>query len=93
MSEPTMKVRVRDSAAEAHSWSDERFRPVIRTITISAVCPVCGGPRGEAREHTWTTNNVPYIVDVWGNPCGHVDYYENVVKEAAARRVKLDEAP
>ncbi|MFI6296755.1 hypothetical protein ACIBEJ_34555 [Nonomuraea sp. NPDC050790] len=78
----TMTVRVRDSLAE--HWQDATFKPQVVTITVPAICTVCGGPRGEVREHQAAVNDHPYIVDVWDNACGHVDMYEDVIQEARA---------
>lgn len=66
---PTMTVRIRDLATDSG-----RATPVVRTATVAAVCPVCGGWRGE-----------PYDVDgvhVWDNPCGHLDSHSAVALEA-----------
>lgn len=80
----TMKVRVRDRSAEA-PWGSGPVRPVVRTVEISTKCPVCGGKRGKPANLNQVDDGEYYSVDVWTNPCGHVDYYEDVVKEAAAR--------
>lgn len=45
-----------------------------RTITISSRCPKCGGPRGEPLLYKG--------VHTWENPCGHVDLYYSMIKEA-----------
>lgn len=76
----TMAVRV----------PDRRHDPVghatVRTITIPTTCPVCGGPRGETREHRFNDDGDWKTVDRWDNPCGHVDVYDVVLAahEAAA---------
>src|SRR5690606_41858302 len=57
--------------------------PVIRQVTIPAACPRCGGPRGVARNLNQCDDGAYYSVDVWDNPCGHVDMYAAVVKESA----------
>lgn len=50
-------------------------RPV--TVTIPDLCPQC------ARFGRTTRRGVPRRrkdgVDVWDNPCGHVDYYRDLV--------------
>lgn len=83
-SEPrqTMTVRVRDRAAES-AWGSGPLNPVVRQVTIPATCPRCGGPRGAARNLNQCDDGAYYSVDVWDNPCGHVDMYAAVVKEAA----------
>lgn len=78
----TMIVRVRDRAAEA-PWGVGPTSPVVRAVTISAQCPRCGGPRGEARNVNQVDDGVRYSVDVWHNDCGHVDMYADVVREAS----------
>ena len=84
----TMQVRVRDRSAEA-PWGVGLTNPVVRTVEISANCPVCGGPRGVPRNLNQVDDGAYYSVDVWTNPCGHVDHYAVVVKEVAARLSEL----
>ncbi len=79
----TIKVRVRDRSAEA-PWGYGLTSPVVRTVEISADCPKCGQPRGERRGLNQCDDGAFYNVEVWDNPCGHVDQYADVVKEAAA---------
>jgi hypothetical protein len=80
-----MTVRVRDNAAESRLWGSSSFSgPIVRTVTIATVCPVCGGPRGQARPGRVVEDGEWRAVDVWDNPCGHVDMYAAVVVEAAA---------
>lgn len=79
----TMTVRVRDRAAEA-PWGSGLTSPIVRTVTIAATCPVCGGERGEPRNFNSYDDGVHYSVDIWENPCGHVDMYDAVVGEARA---------
>ncbi len=54
------------------------------TVTISDRCPVCGGKRGEPQSYSFCEDGEWYSIDQWQNPCGHVDKYVNVLKEAAA---------
>lgn len=72
----TMTVRV----------ADRRYSPVghanIRTVTILAECPECGGPRGVPVNHNFCDDGAYLSCDRWDNPCGHVDYYDAVLKEA-----------
>lgn len=77
----TMTVRVRDRSAES-PWGVGRTNPAIRQVTIPATCRVCGGPRGVPRNMNQADDGAYYSVDVWDNPCGHVDFYSEVVKEA-----------
>lgn len=57
------------------------------TVTISATCPKCGGPRGETYKGFSYDGSLRLVVDCWKNPCGHVDYYEDVRKEVCIREV------
>lgn len=82
----TMTVRIRDRAAEA-PWGSGPNRPVIRTVTIAATCPRCGGPRGTPRNLNQHDDGEWYSTHVWDNPCGHVDAYADVAKEADAPTV------
>lgn len=77
-----MTVRVRDRSAEVR-WSIDRRRTAVRTVTISATCPKCGGARGAARESQQTTTyGIAYTVDFWSNVCGHADAVADVLDEA-----------
>ncbi|MGV9818389.1 hypothetical protein [Nocardia xishanensis] len=80
----TMTVTVRDRSAEA-PWGVGLTSPVTRQVTISANCPRCGQRRGEPRGLNQVDDGAHYWVQVWINPCGHVDMYADVVVEAAAR--------
>ncbi|MCY0957655.1 hypothetical protein [Streptomyces sp. H27-H5] len=61
----------------------------IITVTVAARCPQCGGPRG------WDTvapirfpeDGEWYTADKWTNPCGHMDLYASVLREARTRPV------
>jgi hypothetical protein len=79
-----MTVRVRDRSLEA-PWGSGLTTPVVRTITIDAACPRCGGPRGVPTNLNQCDDGANYSVDVWTNPCGHLDVYANVVDEARER--------
>lgn len=58
--------------------------PVVSQYVISAACPVCGVTRGAPTlEVVFDADSGHlYCVDVWFNPCGHHDSYENVLLEA-----------
>lgn len=93
---PLMRVRVRDRSCEA-PWGHGLINPYVRTVTISTSCPICAGPRGIPRNLNQCDDGAYYSVDVWDNPCGHRDWYEDVVTEARAEAVDaaeraLDEA-
>jgi hypothetical protein len=55
-------------------------------VEIAGTCPVCGGPRGEPRGHNFYEDGDTFHVNVWDNPCGHVDRYPDVIAEARARK-------
>lgn len=79
--------------------------PVIRSVRIPAradhggfagmlvdlvwVCPRCGGPRGLPHSGLSFDGSLRLTVDVWTNPCGHVDDYASVRAEAADRHEYL----
>jgi hypothetical protein len=81
---PTMTVRVIDRSG----WGTSAPYPLIRTVTVPAVCPKCGGPRGvdTIRGHNFMENDDSHHVHNWDNPCGHLDRYEDVLAEALAWR-------
>lgn len=79
----TLTVAVRDTSRES-PWGSGPTNPVVRTVTISADCRVCGERRGQPRNLNQHEDGVWYSIDVWDNPCGHVDRYEDVVAEAAS---------
>ena len=78
----TMQVRIRDRASES-PWGVGPVNPCVRTVTISDRCPVCSGERGAPSNLNQCDDGAYYSVDVWRNPCGHVDLYENVARESA----------
>ena len=81
----TMTVRVADRAAMDRQWGRPGLlTAVVRTVTIAAVCPVCGGPRGTPTPQDRCEDGDPFTVDTWVNPCGHVDRYADVLAEGGA---------
>lgn len=56
----------------------------IVTVTVRALCPRCGGPRGfdTIAPHRFHEDGDWYTVDRWQNRCGHVDSYCAVLREA-----------
>ncbi|MFC8723665.1 hypothetical protein [Streptomyces bacillaris] len=80
----TMTVRVRYDA-QGHG------APGVLTVTVDAVCPSCGGPRGRdtigsqiIRHH-----GGEIAVDRWTNPCGHEDVDDALLREARERSARL----
>lgn len=55
------------------------------TIEIGDNCPHCGGPRGEPRYHRQCEDGEWFDLQVWSNPCGHVDFYQSVYEEHKQR--------
>ncbi|MFI9417993.1 hypothetical protein [Streptomyces werraensis] len=61
----------------------------VAAVEISARCQVCGGPRGEVFPYRFRRDGAADLVcDVWGNPCGHVDYDEAVLAEVRRREAR-----
>lgn len=89
----TMTVIVRDAAVEAASWGSGPFSPALTTVTISACCPVCAGRRGAPANRRQHEDGVWFQVSVWQNPCGHLDMYSAVIKEAAIREAYQAKRP
>lgn len=79
----TMTVTVRDRTAES-PWGSGPLTPVTRQITISAFCPRCGLRRGQPNGLNQHDDGAWYWVQTWTNPCGHVDMYADVLREAGA---------
>lgn len=61
------------------------------TVRISSRCPRCGGPRGEGVPHRFHEDGDWYVVDTWTNRCGHVDMYEDVLREHRALLAKVEQ--
>lgn len=78
-----MEVTIRDRSAEPPQGSGP-LRVAVRTAVIDDNCPQCGGPRGEPQGLNQHEDGIWYRVQIWDNPCGHVDSYRKVVQEAKA---------
>jgi len=52
------------------------------TVKISENCPVCGERRGDVYKGFSYDGSRRLVVDCWENPCGHIDKYDAVRKEA-----------
>ena len=77
----TITVTIRDRSREG-TWGSTYRGPVTRKVTISAHCPTCGERRGKPTGRNQYDDGEWYWTNVWENPCGHVDHYANVAKEA-----------
>lgn len=84
MTTRTMTVTVFDRAEEERTWGTRAGGPILRTVTVPATCPRCGGPRGDVREQRQHDDGEWVSVSRWENPCGHVDGYRAVLAEADA---------
>ena len=51
-------------------------------ITVAWVCPVCGEPRGPVFRTISYDGSLRLGCDGWTNPCGHIDLYADVRREA-----------
>lgn len=51
-------------------------------VKLYWICPVCGNPRGEVDTVRSYDGSQVLFCDGWKNPCGHIDYYSAVRKEA-----------
>lgn len=51
------------------------------TISLPWVCPVCGNPRGEPEIAKSYDGSLWMHVNIWHNPCGHIDSYVSVREE------------
>lgn len=51
-------------------------------VTLLWVCPTCGGPRGEPAPTISYDGSRRLGCDGWTNPCGHIDGYAAVRREA-----------
>jgi hypothetical protein len=56
-------------------------------IEINDNCPVCGKPRGKPSGYNFWEDGSWHWCNIWNNPCGHIDYYADVIKEAEALKV------
>lgn len=52
-------------------------------------CPVCGKPRGKITRGRSYDGSLCLDVDTWVNPCGHVDKYADVRREAAENGLNI----
>jgi len=53
-----------------------------KNVILVWVCPKCGIRRGKPFQTFSFDGSRRLVCDGWVNPCGHVDLYKNVRKEA-----------
>ncbi|MCD5326804.1 hypothetical protein ACFFU8_17935 [Chromobacterium piscinae] len=58
-------------------------------VEIADTCQKCGGPRGTPTRNRYCEDGEFYYVDNWTNPCGHVDRYLDVLREAKALKGEI----
>jgi hypothetical protein len=65
--------------------SDYHAGHFLATVTVLWECPACGGPRGDVARTISYDGSRRLGCDGWSNPCGHIDTYSAVRREAALR--------
>lgn len=73
-------IMYRNSYHGGDGWT---YYPMV--VDIAETCPKCGYLRGEPKRTRFCDDGEYYEVDVWKNPCGHVDSYKDVYFEHAKR--------
>jgi len=58
-------------------------------VNIEWICPVCGGPRGTVYNTVSYDGSRRLHCHGWVNPCGHVDKYSAVRREALENGLNL----
>lgn len=69
----TVTIMYRNSFHGGDGWT---FYPI--TVEISDYCPKCGGARGTPKGYNFYEDGETYHVDIWDNPCGHIDKYRDI---------------
>jgi hypothetical protein len=54
-------------------------------IEIADNCPKCGQPRGKPYGFNFWEDGTSHWCQCWQNPCGHIDYYDDVLKESKTK--------
>lgn len=52
------------------------------TVTIDDCCRFCGEKRGAPRPHRMFSDGKWHNVNIWNNPCGHIDLHQDVYNES-----------
>ena len=65
----------------------------LMAVKLYWVCPECGEKRGEIYHNAFSYDGSRRLVcDGWKNPCGHIDRYSDVRKEAVGNGLNVREA-
>ena len=59
------------------------------SVVLEWICPMCQGPRGEPKPTISYDGSRRLGVDGWINPCGHIDYYNDVRHEAISNGLNM----
>lgn len=65
--------------------SGDPWFPRVVEVTVPWVCCTCGEARGEPFGHNFHEDDVWMHCDRWENPCGHIDKYADVLKQARSK--------
>lgn len=78
---PTRTVEIPGRDEHAGSYSVK--------VTLAWQCPRCGGPRGEVFRTISYDGSCRLSCDGWENPCGHIDFYSSVRREAGISPARI----
>lgn len=60
-------------------------------VKLNWICPICSKPRGNIETvHSYDGSQILFC-DGWKNPCGHIDKYSSVRKEAKENGLNVKE--
>lgn len=79
--EPAPAAAPATRTVEIPARDDHEGRASI-TVTLPWVCPSCGGPRGEVKRVVSYDGSLRLACDGWDNPCGYIDGYAGLRREA-----------
>lgn len=60
-------------------------------VNLEWVCPICGKPRGVIKKGRSYDGSLVLFCDTWENPCGHIDFYKSLRKEAKENGLNVGE--
>ncbi|MFH8577203.1 hypothetical protein [Streptomyces zaomyceticus] len=90
--EPVPELPDRMTVRVCHRGTGREYVGVcIVTVTVAALCPRCGGPRGvdTITPYRFPEDGEYYVADRWTNGCGHTDMYADVLRESRDRPLPL----